>query len=1333
MSYVTITIEGGLIPDDLLQAVADGSAPGQRAADFGIGSARLADEIQRAFADAQSYWSAFKHRHERAAKGGRESITTITRESWVVPLLEALGYELAFRRTLTIGDGTTSFVISHTAGEEPGAPPINIVSFDDSLDERGGGRRSAYSAVQEYLNQSDAVWGLVTNGRQLRLLRNSSRITRPRYIEFDLAGMMDSNVYSEFHLLYRLLHRTRLPRSAADTSESWIEKYYDEGIQQGGRVRDRLRDGVVEALKILGNAFIAHPQSAHLRQQIEDGSLTAAAYYRELLRLVYRLLFLMVAEERRLMFPDTKENDQRRAIFTEHYGTARLRVRAEGYIGDDPETDLWEGLKQTFFILSDDKAAHMLGMAALNGELFGTHGCPHLDGGRLPEQSACCRNDRLLHAMHHLSTFDDEGTRRRVNFGALDVEELGSVYESLLEYHPDVQSPLPDQGEAQGEGPFRLIEGSERKTTGSYYTPPDLVRELINSALVPVMEDRLASAKTKEERERAILSMRVIDPAAGSGHFLLAAARRMGRELARIRTGEEEPPPPEFRKAVRDVIRECIHAVDKNPLAVDLCKVALWIEGHNAGQPLSFLDHHIKCGDSLVGVFDLKVLGEGIPDGAYKAVEGDDKAAATHYRRLNRETKKDRPTLPFKLPHDVAAALEDLSHSDERSPEDVARKGEKYGELMHRPAMTSLENACNAWTAAFFVSLRMPEYRGQDLVPTTSTVWERLSGRQIYGKLDGEITKAAIANSFFHWPLGFPNVFLRGGFDVVLGNPPWERIKLQEKEFFASRDPEIANAPNKAAREKLIKQLPKQKPHLAEQWATAVHAAEAQSKFVRDSGRFPLCGRGDVNTYSIFAELARLLAGKSGRAGIIVPSGIATDDTTKFFFRDITESHALASLYDFENRKGIFPGVHRSYKFCLLTMVGGSRAAAADFVFFALAVDELREPQRRISLSAEDIALLNPNTRTCPIFRTKRDAEITKAIYRRVPVLIKEGPPEENPWGIQFLRMFDMSNDSHLFRTREQLAAEEFSLHGNIFLRGETTYLPLYEAKMTNLFDHRHGSVVGADNLSELSGVPAQATTDAEHRDPHFSPLPRYWVEAAEVMKRIRSIGWQKRFFINTRDVARSTDVRTAIQAVIPAYGVGHKAPLILPFAHQDLLPAFYAAMNSFCFDYLIRQTIGGASLSYFILKQTPVPPPERLRSIYQLVRPRVLELTYTAWDIRPFAIDQGYAGPPFVWNEERRFVIRCELDAAFFHLYGISRDDVDYIMETFPIVKRKDERDFDEYRTKRVILEIYDEMERAKVTGKPYQTRLDPPPGDPRAAHQPASRKTHPHAAGPA
>jgi N-6 DNA Methylase len=232
------------------------------------------------------------------------------------------------------------------------------------------------------------------------------------------------------------------------------------------------------------------------------------------------------------------------------------------------------------------------------------------------------------------------GVPRRVNYGGLDVEELGSIYESLLDYHPQV---------SREPWSFALAAGSQRKETGSYYTPPELVRELIESALVPAMEARCDAAKTKEEKERALLSLTICDPAAGSGHFLLAAARRVGRELAIIRSSEAEPAPETYRAALRDVIRHCLYAVDKNPLAVDLCKVALWVEGHAPGLPLSFLDHHIRCGDSLVGVFDLDVLKAGIPDAAFKQLTGDDRAVCAELRKRNKR-ERDAP-LARSVPH----------------------------------------------------------------------------------------------------------------------------------------------------------------------------------------------------------------------------------------------------------------------------------------------------------------------------------------------------------------------------------------------------------------------------------------------------------------------------------------------------------------------------------------------------------------------------------------------------------------------------------------------------------------------------------------------------------
>jgi hypothetical protein len=726
------------------------------------------------------------------------------------------------------------------------------------------------------------------------------------------------------------------------------------------------------------------------------------------------------------------------------------------------------------------------------------------------------------------------------------------------------------------------------------------------------------------------------------------------------------------------------------------------------------------------------VLEDGIPDDAYKAVEGDDKAAAREYRKRNKaERESGQMRLAATAPLEkVADELAALSHEDERTPEDVERKERRYDELRQRREWQLRQNACDAWTAAFFTPLKLPEYAGQELVPTTATVWTLRAGGQAYGKLTQTIAKAAGDFAFFHWPVEFPDVFARrgGGFDVVLGNPPWERIKLQEKEFFASREPAIASAANKAAREKLIKELPRRRPELGTEWVAAVHGAEAQSKFVRASQRFPLCGRGDVNTYSIFAELARGLAGKRGRAGIVIPSGIATDDTTKFFFRVLVESGALVSLFDFQSSPGLFMEIgHARFKFCLLTTSGVVRPGeSALFAFFTRSIDELRNPERQISLSPEDIALLNPNTRTCPIFRTKRDAEITKAIYRRVPVLIKEGPPEENPWGVHFLRMFDMSNDSHLFRTREQLEREGWRLDGNIFVKGDERYLPLYEAKMIHQFNHRFGDYrdkVDGSESTALPNIPPERLSN-----PAYSVFPRYWVPEGEVSAALAG-KWDHDWLLGWRDICRSTDERTVIASVIPRVGVGHTMPLLLIDQSVNIfhLAALSANLGAFVFDFAARQKIGGTHLTYMYLNQLPICSPFSYdRSSEWLsgkvavwISERVSELTFSSFEIGPSVNDLGYDDLPFRWDEERRFLIRCELDAAFFHLYGISRDDTDYIMETFPIVKRKDEQRFSEYRTKRVILEIYDAMDEAKRTGHPYQTRLDPPPGDPRAAHQ--------------
>ncbi|MBK9968584.1 MAG: hypothetical protein IPP07_28450 [Holophagales bacterium] len=499
-----------------------------------------------------------------------------------------------------------------------------------------------------------------------------------------------------------------------------------------------------------------------------------------------------------------------------------------------------------------------------------------------------------------------------------------------------------------------------------------------------------------------------------------------------------------------------------------------------------------------------------------------------------------------------------------------------------------------------------------------------------------------------------------------------------------------------------------------------------ENQLVRESGRFPLCARGRINTYSLFAEHNRAITSLSGRAAFIVPGGIAMDDTTKEFFQAIVSSGSLASLYHFENEDRVFPGIHHASRFVLLTIDRSGRAGIADLVFYARQVGDLDETNRHVALRPMDFELLNPNSRTCPTFRSRRDADINLAMYARAGVLWRDNQLDGNPWNLRFMQgLFNMASDSRLFRTRSEVEAGGCGLIGNRLAGDAGTFIPLIESKMVHYYDHRFGTYAGQTEAQENQGKLPELD-DSAHADPLAVVLPYYWVSEAEVEAAI-SERWKYGWFLGWRDICRSTDQRTLIASLIPKAAVGHPFPLAMPSVDIRLVPALYANLCSYGLDYAARQKVGGTHVNYNVFKQLPVLAPSGYAAptpwcpaspLVSWLLPRVLELTYTAWDLEAFARDVGWNGPPFRWKPARRFLLRAELDAAFFHLYGISHDDTDYILDTFPIVRKNDEKAHGEYRTKRVILEVYDAMAESIRTDQPYQTRLDPPPADPRVAH---------------
>jgi hypothetical protein len=731
-----IRIEGGIFSPDLLESLAHGDLQGQKPSDFGYKhETEMLNHLAALYSEARALYQQFRHAHEQLPDD--QSDTTLTRQRWVIPLLKLLEYQPTYIAEAHIVD-QSRYRISHCADESPESPPIHIVGRRQSLDRvdpTAQPRRAPHTLMQEFLNRTEHLWGIVTNGGTLRLLRDSTYLRKLAYLEFDLDALFGEPQFEQFLLFYRLLHRSRLPRRFDDASRCLLEAYYRHSEQQSGRVRERLREGVERALEHLANAFLQHPDNPPLRTgELPDPH----ELHQQLLRLVYRILFLLVGEERGLI------SDSR--LYQQHYSVSRLRPLTQRYAPHDTHEDLWYSLCALWECLRKPELARCLQLDPLNGQLFEPIA---LEQWRLT-------NRDLLKALRQLFYYYDPDTRaeREVNYGALDVEELGSVYESLLDLAPEIDDSTPPC--------FEFAQGSERRTTGSFYTPPDLVAQLVQHALQPVIDERLATARTPDERERAILSIRVLDPACGSGHFLLAAARQLARELARVHT--DNPSPEDLRRALREVITHCIYGVDRNPLAVELCKLALWMEGHNRGKPLTFLDHRIRCGDSLVGVADLAALRAGIPDAAYDRLKGTRALKQRNRAERDGQLILDNPTDDDLL--ECALQLEQLSRDPDDTPEQIHQKQQRYTQL--RQHAERLRIACDLWTAAFFWdNPTLP-------MPTTGSVALCLSNPDaLHPQMRAYAESLAHKGRYFHWCLEFADVMLGGGFDVILGNPPF--------------------------------------------------------------------------------------------------------------------------------------------------------------------------------------------------------------------------------------------------------------------------------------------------------------------------------------------------------------------------------------------------------------------------------------------------------------------------------------------------------------------------------------------------------------------------------
>ncbi|MEP6393704.1 MAG: hypothetical protein ABJ045_09445 [Alteripontixanthobacter sp.] len=1353
---------------------------------FAAGSLFTQDYLQDGVRNAAAYKAVdvaeLRERLDRIASDlpdDRNPNEATTEKDFIWPVLEALGWteyltqqNLSGKGRVDVPDGllfideaakSGANTLSEVERYGHGAAVLESKRWGRPLDraegKTGDAKDTPSTQLLRYLRRIDDLttgnlrWGILTNGAKWRLYFAGARSVIDDYLELDLSrilrlddDLLDTGISDEDRDHWLAVFAAMFSRVAFERDKASGSTFHDHARADAAlyeeRVAASLSDLVFKRLyPELGKAVAdAAPDETPL-EEVRQATLI----------LLYRLLFVLYAEDRGLLPVRDKRFDDY-ALRVKRLDVGKRK--GDGDTFSDTAPNLWNYFSTLTTII--DKGDPTLGVPPYNGGLFSETQTPLLNQIRLGDAV-------MAEALDILSFEQRDGNRRYINYRDLSVQQLGSIYERLLEFE------LTRHGGGAVDIRPNIFA---RKNSGSYYTPDELVLLILDETLEPLIGDAMEAFKKalgerdakrpadqqsvrlqKDDPAGAITRLRICDPAMGSGHFLVSLVDRLtnhaldaiaeaavlaktagleeyespiAEDIRKIRAtiqhnaedqgwavSDEQLDDPQLVK--RMVLKRCVYGADKNPMAVELAKVSLWLHTFTVGAPLSFIDHHLAAGDSLFGLW--------VRDAMDKAGEGG--GLFLHEPLANAQRQ--------------AAAMKTIEALTDAEIAEAHRSAEMWRDVEAQTGpldgFVSFMHALD-WLAA--------GKRGDDLREQRKLKSLWLDGRfgepipiargkapPDEGKAKSEEVEAFTEiwhaardlieeERFLNWQVTFPGVWenwgsaaREGGFDAVVGNPPWDRIKLQQVEWFAARRPEIAKAQRASDRKKMIAALKADGDPLFDDYQKADRRAADTLTIARKGGEYPLLGRGDINLYSLFVERAHSLVKPTGLVGLLTPSGIASDLSASEFFRKIATGGHLKSLYDFENRRTryklepFFPDVDSRFKFAAMMSSPQRKFDASHCGFFLQAVSETSNPEQAFEVTATDFARVNPNTGTAPIFRTKRDMELTTGIYARVPVLMNHsGKKSEAVWPVKYATMLHMANDSQLFRTKEELENEECAWQSSdgTWQSKNGAWLSLFEGKLVQAFDHRASDItINLENLSR----PGQQTalTDEQHADPDRLGASRYWVNEAEVAP---ALSWALSF----KDVTASTNVRTVIAAMIPSTAAGHTLPLLLPAEGTQLsataASAFLANLNNVVFDYLARQKVQTNHLAWYTLEQLPVIPPSAYtrkfgpKTAAEIVQEAVLELTYTAHDMAPFARDMGYVDKtgemktPFIWDEERRLHLRAKLDALYFILYGVfdpadpaqSRDDIRYIYSTFPIVERQEKAAYDgSYRSRDLCL----------------------------------------------
>lgn len=1291
MALSFINTSGSIISEDFCnQILIESKAQYVKGRSFGEDIKKIDEDIATTFDLLRERWEEI-----RTKLLNNEFDNTQLRDKWIKPFLSLLGFEPVFNPHNLISDAGIEFHIPYKGCDSSEAPLIHMVHTTTDFDTRDSTNRthknkSPHDLLQQFLNTTPHRWAILINGKKIRILHDFFHSITKGFIEFDLEGIFESSNTEQFRILYRIAHSSRFINQFEKKNDDviketcWLEKFHTLSVETGVKVGDNLRKQVHIAIETIGNGFAQNLNPDDFNEE------KVKKFYSETLNIIYRLLFLLFAEQKGWL-------PVKNSVYARTYSINYLRERAEkaDYLYDENE-DLWEGLKVTFRLVTK-------GYTFKSGEEINAFGGQLFSDDRIYHIKSPLKNKHLLKAIDSLCFFSDKNLKNKINYATLAIDELGSVYESLLDYEPRILKENTEINNKQYlRGEFVLDNRStERKTSGSYYTDSRLVAQLIDSALVPVIEKTITSRASLEDKRKALLNLKVADIACGSGAFLTAALEKMGEYLALIGKEEgEKPTDKELRLAKREILQNCIYGVDLNPMALELAKFSLWITASMPDLPLSFLDHKLKCGNSLIGATP-ELIKAGIPVEAFNPVTLDDKPVCNDLKKRVRkeleglskigggiQTGFDFRTGATIETENDTKQFEHILHSYQENAEEVENIAHEYEEVYNTMRENIDWKLADTWAAAFFIL----KDDINKIYPTNITLQKIKQGEPIDEILEMNILVLAKKYNFFHWHLEFPEVFEKGGFDCILGNPPWETWEFKTLEYFSGKDPEISTTKNTKIRNLLISELENSNINLFNDYQSELYFYYSSKKYFQFSNSYKLSNRGKINLYSKFFEKAILLSNTKKGVGLIVDGGIATGFDTSVLFQYLIDQKILKSVFHFVNKNKIFD-IHRDTKFALVTLASSSQNFY--FRFNLVDINQISDFTKHLSLTSESLKILNPNTKNCPILNNNTDLNLLLKLYENGNVINHHN--QNNLWNIRNHRMINASDESNNIEIISELKNNGFIIKDHEVIKDGKIFLPIYESKLVWQYDHRFASYEGVSDEQLKKSNPTYLRID-EKMDYNKKIIAKDYISEEYANKK-----WLKKYnswHLIYRNTTGSSNVRTSVCCFIPKLPVVLTAYILQFEESHSIVEAlcFASNINSFIFDFAARRKVGGSHLSVYVFDQLPAIPPDYYNKIIgEFISNRVFQLSFTCIDLKGLAIDYGYDGEPFTWDENLRFQLKCELDAIYGHLYSLTREEFDYLLETFPIVKRRDIEKYNTYRTKETILKLFDEMEWVK------------------------------------